>query len=319
MNDENEQETETEAVEGENPEPLRPDREQGELTADQVWQLLAPIAPTRVLTANGQSHVSQQDVTAHLMRVFGFGGFDTELLGLEQVFETERTNPATGELIGRWDVCYRATLRLTVKDQYGRVVAHHEDGSTGLAENQPKRGDAHDLAMKSAISLAKKRCAINWGDQFGLSLYNKGQQAALVSPKVDGVVHVPLGNRHLFPEVAAADHDMQANVPAQVSLGNDETAYEGGASYTVADLVARVEAASTEDELRTVWLDAGAAHLLESRVVEGADETLAQFITASREALVNPPVAPPVDPSTTEAQQTDGTAADIARAQQEES
>ena len=60
-----------------------------------------------------------------------------------------------------------------------RYITHWEDASTGDAENQT-RAAAHDLALKSAISLAKKRCAINLGDQMGLSLYNKGQTSALV-------------------------------------------------------------------------------------------------------------------------------------------
>ena len=38
--------------------------------------------------------------------------------------------------------------------------------------NQASVGAAHDLAMKSAISQALKRCAANLGDQFGLSLYS---------------------------------------------------------------------------------------------------------------------------------------------------
>jgi hypothetical protein len=70
-------------------------------------------------------------------------------------------------------------MRLTIRDEHGKEVCHYEDGSTATAQNQTL-GDAHDLAMKSAISLAKKRAAINLGDQFGLSLYNKGQMSALV-------------------------------------------------------------------------------------------------------------------------------------------
>jgi hypothetical protein len=38
----------------------------------------------------GHSHVSQQDITAHLIRVFGFGNFDLDLVTLDCVFERER-------------------------------------------------------------------------------------------------------------------------------------------------------------------------------------------------------------------------------------
>jgi recombination DNA repair RAD52 pathway protein len=179
-------------------------------TAEQTTQLLKPISPRRVLQdGKGHSHVSQQDVTAHLIRVFGFGSFDTDIVNVDCVFEQQRANDK-GEPTGRWDVCYRALLRLTIRDPHGREVCHFEDGSTATAQNQ-SRGDGHDLAYKSALSLAKKRAAINLGDQFGLSLYNKGQTDPLV---IATLVHPA--------EEQQADGDLQADVPQQVSLGNDE-------------------------------------------------------------------------------------------------
>lgn len=152
----------------------------GEFSARQVRQLLQPIHPRRVVgdDGKGNAHVAQQDITAHLIRVFGFGHFDTEVVELSLLFEHNRADNA-GKPSRRWDVGYRATVRLTVRDEHGYEVCHYEDGSTGVGENL-KLGDAHDLAMKSALSLAKKRCAVNLGDQFGLSLYNKGQRTALV-------------------------------------------------------------------------------------------------------------------------------------------
>lgn len=185
--------------------------------AKQVEQLLKPIAPQRVLKDGKQnSHVSQQDVTAHLIRVFGFGSYDTEILVWECVFESARVD-AKGEPTGRWDVCYRASIRLTIRDEGGqRTVCSFEDGATHTAQNQT-RGDAHDLAAKSALSLAKKRCATNLGDQFGLSLYNKGQMTALVKGTLVKPVPVFAGNP------ADPPTDVQDGVDQQLSLGNDET------------------------------------------------------------------------------------------------
>lgn len=179
-------------------------------TRAQVAQLLQPINTNRVLRdGKGHSHVSQQDVLAHLIRIFGFGNFDTEIISVECVFETPRVNSATGKPTDRWDVCYRAAYRLIVKDENGVEVCHFEDGSTATAQNQT-RGDAHDLAYKSALSLAKKRAAIPLGDQFGLSLYNKGQTSALVRGTL------------VIPEGEEAERDVQEGVEKQVSLGNDE-------------------------------------------------------------------------------------------------
>jgi hypothetical protein len=189
--------------------------------AQQTLQLLAPIRTNRVLAdGKGHSHVSQQDITAHLIRVFGFGSFDTDIVSVECVFEQERADK-NGVLTGRFDVCYRALLRLTIRDEHGLEVCHYEDGSTATAQNQT-RGDAHDLAYKSALSLAKKRAAINLGDQFGLSLYNKGQTDALVRGTL------------VLPTKPEGDEkppgDVQEGVAQQVSLGNDEIDREGDAA-----------------------------------------------------------------------------------------
>lgn len=181
--------------------------ERGAFSPAQVKQLLKPINPSRVLQAQGHSHVSQQDITAHLIRMFGFGNFDIEVLGTELIFETERVDPKTGEVNGRWDVAYRGLVRLTVRNQHGEHVATYENGSVGTAQNQ-NRGDGHDLAYKSAISLSIKRAAIALGDQFGLSLYNKGQLNELVKVTLVGTEE---------------EHDdVQAGIPQQVALGNDE-------------------------------------------------------------------------------------------------
>ena len=177
-------------------------------SAKQVDQLLKPINPNRVLRdGKGHAHVSQQDILAHLIRVFGFGNFDIDVLDVAPVFEHPRTLP-DGKPSGRFDVCYRAMVRLTVRDEDGNSC-HYENGSTATAQNQTL-GDAHDLAYKSAISLSVKRAAIALGDGFGLSLYNKGQMTPLV---MGTLVH---------PVAPSDAEDVQDGVEQQVSLGNDE-------------------------------------------------------------------------------------------------
>ena len=51
--------------------------------------------------------------------------------------------------------------------------------ATGSGENQ-RRVDAHDLALKSAVSDSLKRAAKDWGNQFGLSLYDNGSTKSVV-------------------------------------------------------------------------------------------------------------------------------------------
>lgn len=146
------------------------------LTEQQVGFLLQPINGNRVRNLRGMSHLEAWDVRRQLIRIFGFEGFTIETLSLELVAERETK---TGDR-SRWTIVYRAQVRLTVKTTDGQPIAMFEDAAAGDAVNQPSIGDAHDLAMKTALSQALKRCAVNLGDQFGLSLYNDGSRDAVV-------------------------------------------------------------------------------------------------------------------------------------------
>jgi recombination DNA repair RAD52 pathway protein len=135
------------------------------LSKPQIEHLFKSIDGRRVKERQGFAYLESWDVIAHLNRVFGFTGHDKEI-EYALVYETERTT-------GKWDVSYSAKCRLIIKDPDGEVVKVSEDVATGQAQNQPSRGDAHDLAIKSAVSDALKRAAKDLGDQFGLGLYSK--------------------------------------------------------------------------------------------------------------------------------------------------
>jgi hypothetical protein len=258
-------------------------------TQAQVEQLLRPINNNRVLNdGKGHAHVSQQDVVAHLIRVFGFGSFDIDVVNVECVFENERVKD--GRPTGRWDCCYRAMVRLTIRDADGNVVCHYEDGSTATAQNQT-RGDAHDLAYKSAISLSKKRAAINLGDQFGLSLYNKGQREALVR----GTLVTPDG------PAPSSETDMQADVPQQVALGNDEIDHDlNGGDEPAADtppsealtdwewankFETRVAAATSHGQLKGLWEELVLKH--KRGQIAAADATTLKQLLEMRRGELN--------------------------------
>ncbi|MET8746325.1 Rad52/Rad22 family DNA repair protein [Streptomyces sp. NPDC004728] len=142
----------------------------------QLRMLHGGINGNRVRNLRGMSHLEAWDVRRQLIRIFGFGGFDIETVSLDLVAEHEKK---TGEK-SRWTVVYRAQVRLILKDITGTAIAHFDDGAAGDSVNQPSLGDAHDMAMKTAFSQALKRCAVNLGDQFGLSLYNDGSQEPVV-------------------------------------------------------------------------------------------------------------------------------------------
>lgn len=145
------------------------------LTDTQRAQLLRPINPVRVSKdGKGFSHVEAYEIRAHLCRIFGIGGWSEEVIDQQIVFETctEADKP-------RWTVCYRSLVKLTIHSEFS-MHAVYTEGATGDATNMPSRADAHDMALKTSQSQAFKRCAVNLGDNYGLSLYNKGSLRPLV-------------------------------------------------------------------------------------------------------------------------------------------
>jgi hypothetical protein len=174
------------------------------ITNEQYDFLTRPIQPARVQTLRGQAHLEAWDIRRHLIRVFGFGGFDIETKSLELVAERQHTHDNQGNPLpphkSRWTVVYRAQVRLIIKTPDGRPIAVYEDGATGDSSNQPSLGDAHDQAMKTALSQGLKRCAVNLGDQFGLCLYNDGRHDAVVTRSL-----VAPDAQRPAPEQVAAD------------------------------------------------------------------------------------------------------------------
>ena len=146
----------------------------------QLKALFQPLNPRRVQTNPNVygAFLESWDVIAHLTRIFGPLNWDKEVTHTQVMFE-EPVKMRGGK--DGWSVGYRATVRLTVRTSLGvkvsEDVASHES-------TLPSRGDAHDMALKSAVSEALKRAAKDLGDQFGLSLYNKGATAGAVGSSI---------------------------------------------------------------------------------------------------------------------------------------
>lgn len=178
------------------------------ITPAQYSFLVEPIKEYRVQHLRGNAHLEQWDIRRHLIRCFGFGGFDIETKSVTCVAQIEHKPAKEGDK-SRWTVVYTAEVRLSLKTQSGAVFAVYEDGASGDSQNQPSLGDAHDQALKTALSQALKRCAVNLGDQFGLSLYNGGRLDAVVHRSLvapDGMpTAVPKDDAPVQPEPVQAD------------------------------------------------------------------------------------------------------------------
>ncbi|MBG0560700.1 Rad52/Rad22 family DNA repair protein [Actinoplanes aureus] len=235
-----------------------------QLTAEQHAKLLEELPQFRVRELRGQSHLEAWDVRRTLIRIFGFGGFDIETKKKEVVAQIEHppTNPGGRS---RWSVVYTAEIRLTIKNPDGSVGAVYEDGASGDSQNQPSLGDAHDQALKTALSQGLKRCAVNLGDQFGLSLYNGGKTKAVVNRTLVG------GPGAAAPADLPAD---EAPVQGEPEPQHDAPASEPETSATQAagsaadQLAEQIAAASDKDQLGAAWKAIGAATNAQAITVE---------------------------------------------------
>jgi recombination DNA repair RAD52 pathway protein len=190
------------------------------LNSRQLDQLFREINPSRVAERKGMAYLETFDVLAHLTRIFGIENWDKEVRSLDCVFEEQRTGEKRG-----WDVCYRAVVRLTIRDAEGSMVIVHEDAATGSAANQPVRADAHDLAVKSAVSDALKRAAKDLGNQFGLSLYDKGSLKSVVGKSLaydETPPEAPHDPEKVREQVAGLRDRMLGERKPEASIGEDE-------------------------------------------------------------------------------------------------
>jgi hypothetical protein len=155
------------------------------LNSNQYEQLLKPLNPARVAKRKGGggkelSYLEAWEVKAHLIRIFGFLGWEWEVTEAVLAFE-ELTD-------GKWSVGYKVVGTLTIKiyseDRYGYRTAQYAEAAIGFA-TLGSRGEAHDMAIKTAESDALKRAAINLGTQFGLSLYNNGSTKDVIGRTLD--------------------------------------------------------------------------------------------------------------------------------------
>ena len=158
------------------------------LTPQQYAALLEPLpqayVSTRSISGRRLSYVEAWHVKRTLTRIFGFGGWSSEVISCEHAFTRDVAIGSDGK--SGFQVGYKSVVRLSVSAGGGTVS--HTEAAVGFA-SLTDLGEAHDMACKTSESDALKRCAINLGDQFGLSLYNNGG----LSPVVCSTLVPPAG------------------------------------------------------------------------------------------------------------------------------
>lgn len=144
------------------------------LTWHQQLALMSPLNPARVSKRDNMSYLEAWDVKASLIKVFGFGGFSSELVESE-ILDYREVAQVRNPSKMNWKVTAKAVVRLTIH-QTGAVYTE----AAIAGSSQPDITESMDMAIKSAESDALKRAAIFLGTQFGLSLYNAGRTTDIV-------------------------------------------------------------------------------------------------------------------------------------------
>lgn len=176
-----------------------------EFTEEQLATLNAPLDAKRVKTRDSGrgaalSYLETHDVIRMANAIFGIGKWGHEIVDLRQIPGVTVTgrDGKVGHQTG-----YVCIVRLIVQGcipvsgvGYGDAVEYRESAPV----------TAHELAAKEAESDALKRALKNFGDQFGLALYDKaaGQNGHLTydspAPTPDGSTgHVPEASEPVPP------------------------------------------------------------------------------------------------------------------------
>ena len=147
-----------------------------EFNDQQTQQLSQPINPDNVSFREGGggqklAYVESWHVIQEANRIFGFGGWSSETLEARLVSEGKDKN-------GNFIFSYIAKVRVTV----GNVIREGYGSGHGRG-GKMSDGEKHESAIKEAESDARKRALMQFGDQFGLSLYDKEQNWAKQKPK----------------------------------------------------------------------------------------------------------------------------------------
>jgi len=140
----------------------------------QIEQLSEPILAKNVKERDGNSagtfqlaYVEGWHVIDEANRIFGYSGWTSETIETKLVAEEQKC------------ISYIAKVRITVGDvvREGTGAGHGRFGTLG---------EKHESAIKEAETDARKRAFMQFGNQFGLSLYNgKDKSWKTNKPKVN--------------------------------------------------------------------------------------------------------------------------------------
>jgi DNA repair and recombination protein RAD52 len=188
--------------------PAAPNSRPDIFSGEQQRLLADNLDPKNVKTLRGNGYIEGWHAINEANRIFGFGAWDVELRNLEKTNADLVDVTKDRSTKKQWRVGYIATVRVTV---YGEGGSRFRDGTgfgSGYGQDN-QLGEAIESASKEAETDAFKRACRNFGNQFGLALYDK-KRANVGPSKLDEDMNKDqdpdAGEREeLGPEAAGVD------------------------------------------------------------------------------------------------------------------
>jgi DNA repair and recombination protein RAD52 len=110
-------------------------------------------------------------------RIFGFGSWQGRILSMLKVDESiVKKKNDDGTVREGWYIAYTAEYEVTVWGADRSHLVTFTDIGFGSGTSYQSVGDATESATKEATTDAMKRTLRNFGNQFGLALYDKDQR-----------------------------------------------------------------------------------------------------------------------------------------------
>lgn len=166
--------------------------EEGAMTfsSEQSALLAAPLSrsvvKSRKMAGRSMSYVEGWHVIAEANRIFGFDGWTSETILLQEANRDLVDLESDRGKYQQWRIGYIAKVRITA----GGISREGTGYGSGMGKPEAV-GDAVEGAIKEAETDARKRALMTFGNPFGLALYDKEQsevedvKPAPPPPKVD--------------------------------------------------------------------------------------------------------------------------------------
>ena len=133
------------------------------------------------------SYLEGWEVIETANAIFGFFGWSRETVAMEPLHApaliTDPDSPEKGKVVA----AYYAKVKITLWIDGHAIVREGSGGARGFAKTA---GEAMENALKAAETDATKRALVTFGDQFGLTLYDK-EQANVARPEARAQIEPP--------------------------------------------------------------------------------------------------------------------------------